>query len=349
MRAAVLHAPGDLRVEEAPVPQVGAGEVLIRVMAAGICGSDIGRVMVTGTYSFPCIPGHEFAGQVERVGDGVSHLAIGDRVAVAPLMPCGTCEWCKAGKFSLCDSYDFMGSRSNGAFAEFLKAPASNVLKVPDNVSYEVAATIEPAAIILHGIHKLNIRVGDAVAVVGCGALGYFALQFAKLAGAQPLIAIDVDDDKLDLARKVGADVCINPAREDAVAAVRAATGGRGAVVTLECAGSGPGRDLSILATAKQGRVMLYGTAYGDVTFAEKAFARIVREELEVIGSWNSYSLPFPGKEWFDIIELLRAGRLQVEPLISHRAALEEAPEIFKALKARTFGAYHKILIKPNG
>lgn len=349
MKAAVLHAPGDLRVEEVPVPAIGADEVLVRVMAAGICGSDIGRVMVTGTYGFPCIPGHEFSGQVERIGSGVSHLAIGDRVAVAPLMPCRTCEWCRAGKFSLCDTYDFMGSRSDGAFAQFLKAPAQNVLKVPDNVSYEVAATIEPAAIILHGIHKLDISLGDAVAVVGCGALGFFALQFAKLSGAQPLIAIDVDEDKLELARQVGADICINSAKEDAVAAIRAATGGRGAAVTLECAGSGPGRDLSILATAKQGKVMLYGTAYGDVTFAEKAFARMVREELEVVGSWNSYSLPFPGKEWFDTIELLRNGRLAVEPLISHRATLEEASEIFKALKSRTFGPYHKILFKPNG
>ncbi|MDZ4393189.1 galactitol-1-phosphate 5-dehydrogenase [Cypionkella sp.] len=349
MRAAVLHAPADLRVEQVPVPEIGPDEVLVRVMAAGICGSDIGRVMVTGTYHFPTIPGHEFAGQIEKVGADVTGLAPGDRVAVAPLMPCGICEWCAAGKFSLCDDYDFMGSRSDGAFAEFLKAPARNVLKVPDGVSYDAAATIEPAAIILHGIHKLNLSLGDAVAVVGCGALGYFALQFAKLSGAQPLIAIDVDDDKLALARAVGADICINPAKEDALAAVRAATAGRGVAIALECAGSGPGRDLAILATAKQGKVMLYGTAYGDVTFAEKAFARMVREELEVVGSWNSYSLPFPGKEWRDILELLRSGRLIVEPLITHRATLDEAPAIFKALKERSFGPYHKILFKPNG
>ena len=349
MKAAVLHAPGDLRVEDVPVPDIGPDDVLVRVMAAGICGSDIGRVMVTGTYRFPTIPGHEFAGQVERTGSNVTHLAPGDRVAVAPLMPCFECEWCRSGKFSLCDSYDFLGSRSNGAFAEFLKAPARNVLKIPDSVSYDVAATIEPAAIILHGIHKLDVSLGDAVAVVGCGALGYFALQFAKLSGAQPLIAIDVDEDKLTLARKVGADVCINPAKEDALAAVKAATQGRGVQLALECAGSSAGRDLSILVTAKQGTVMLYGTAYGDVTFAEKAFARMVREELQVVGSWNSYSLPFPGKEWFDIIGLLRTNRLLVEPLISHRATLDEAPAIFKALKSRTFGGYHKILFKPNG
>jgi L-iditol 2-dehydrogenase len=349
MKAAVLHAPGDLRVEDVPVPEIGGGEVLVRVAAAGICGSDIGRVMVTGTYHFPTIPGHEFAGTVVAVGAEVTHLAEGDRVAVAPLMPCFDCEWCRAGKFSLCDDYDFMGSRSDGAFAEYLKAPARNVLKVPDGVSLDAAAMIEPAAIILHGIHKLNLSLGDAVAVVGCGALGAFAVQFAKLSGSQPLIAVDVDDGKLELARQMGADICINPTQVDAVAAIKAATLGKGVKVALECAGSAAGRDLSILSTAKQGKVMLYGTAYGDVTFAEKAFARLVREELEVVGSWNSYSLPFPGKEWFDILELLRTNRLLIEPLISHRATLDEAPEIFSALKGRSFGTYHKILFKPNG
>lgn len=348
MKAAVLHAPGDLRVEDVPVPDIGPDEVLVEVKAAGICGSDIGRVMVTGTYSFPTIPGHEFAGRVERVGAAVVHLRAGDRVAVAPLMPCRRCKWCEAGKFHLCDDYDFMGSRSDGAFAQYLRAPATNVLKVPDSVSYEVAATIEPAAIILHGIHKLDLKLGDAVAVVGCGALGYFALQFARLSGARPLIAIDVDDDKLDLARSIGADLCLNPTRDDVLARVHEATGGRRVAVSLECAGSAPGRDLSVMVAAKQGTVMLYGTAYGDVTFAEKAFARIVREELQIVGSWNSYSLPFPGKEWFDIIGLLADGRLTVEPLITHRATLEEAPSIFKALKDRSFGRYHKILFKPN-
>ena len=173
MKAAVLHAPADLRVEEVPVPEdLGENEVLVKVAACGICGSDIGRVMVTGTYNFPTIPGHEFAGTVEKVGSAVSHLSAGDKVAVAPLMPCRECEDCARGNYSLCEDYNFLGSRTDGAFAEYLKAPAQNVLKVPDNVSLEVAATIEPAAIILHGIHKVDLSLGDAVVVVGCGALG---------------------------------------------------------------------------------------------------------------------------------------------------------------------------------
>lgn len=349
MKAAVLHAPGDLRVENVPVPDnLEPNEVLIKVAACGICGSDIGRVMATGTYSFPTIPGHEFSGTVEKVGGQAAHLQQGDKVAVAPLMPCGKCDDCARGNYSLCEDYNFLGSRTDGAFAQYLKAPVQNVLKVPDNVSLEVAATIEPAAIILHGIHKVDLSLGDAVVVVGCGALGYFALQFAKLSGAQPLIAVDVDEDKLELARQVGADICINPTKTDALAAIKEATKGRGVALALEAAGNDAGRDLSILACAKQGKVVLYGTAYGDVTFSKAAFDKIVREEVEVIGSWNSYSVPFPGKEWFDIMSLLEAGRLQVEPLITHRAGLDEAPEIFRKLKDRSFGPYHKILFKPN-
>ncbi|WP_136443739.1 galactitol-1-phosphate 5-dehydrogenase [Pacificoceanicola onchidii] len=350
MKAAVLHAPADLRVEEIPVPEaLEDNEVLVKVVACGICGSDIGRIMVNGTYSFPTVPGHEFAGVVEKVGANVSHVAPGDRAAIAPLVPCFDCPECEAGRYSLCDDYSFLGSRTDGAFAEFVRAPAANVMKVPDEVSLEVAATIEPAAIILHGIHKVDLSLGDAVAVVGCGALGYFALQFAKLSGAQPLIAIDVDEDKLELARQVGADVCINPMKEDVLEAVKAATGGRGVALSIECAGNEPGRNSSIEVAAKQGKVLLYGTAYGDVTFPHALFEKIVRQELEVIGSWNSYSTPFPGKEWFDIIELLRAGRLQVEPLITHRASLEELPDIMPKLKDRSFGPYAKILVKPNG
>ncbi|MCB1329200.1 MAG: galactitol-1-phosphate 5-dehydrogenase [Maritimibacter sp.] len=350
MKAAVLHAPADLRVEDVADPGApGAGEVVVKIAACGVCGSDIGRVMDTGTYSFPTIPGHEFAGTVEAIGAGVADFAPGDRVAVAPLMPCFACEACARGQYSLCDDYDFLGSRRDGAFAQYLTAPARNVLKVPDGVSLDAAAAIEPAAIILHGIHKVDLSLGDAVVVVGCGALGYFALQFAKLSGAQPLIAVDVDEDKLALARDVGADVCINPTKTDALEAIRAATGGRGVALALEAAGNDAGRDLAILACAKQGKVVLYGTAHGEVKFTKAAFDKIVREEVEVIGSWNSYSVPFPGKEWFDIIGLLAASRLDVEPLITHRLGLDAAPEVFRKLKDRSFGPYHKILFKPNG
>ena len=227
MEAAVLHAPGDLRIEQVAVPRdLGPEDVLVKVMAAGICGSDIGRVMKTGTYRFPTIPGHEFSGILAECGTGVSSARVGDRVAVAPLMPCFRCESCQHGHYSLCDCYDFLGSRTHGGFAQYVRAPARNVVKVPDAVGFDEAATVEPAGIILHGIKKIEIGAGDSVAVIGVGALGYFAVRFAKLSGAKPVIAVDVDEAKLELARGAGADFVINGANVDAAGRIREVTAG---------------------------------------------------------------------------------------------------------------------------
>ncbi|MFI0843120.1 galactitol-1-phosphate 5-dehydrogenase [Mesorhizobium sp. IMUNJ 23232] len=350
MQAAVLHAPGDLRVEQVPLPKnLGDDEVLVRVMAAGICGSDIARVMVTGTYRFPTIPGHEFSGIAEEIGRGVTSVKKGDRVAVAPLMPCFECDSCRRGNYSLCDTYNFLGSRTDGGFAEFVKAPASNVMRFPDNIGFMEAATIEPAGIILHGIHKIDLKAGDSVAVIGVGALGYFGVRFAKLSGAKPLIAIDIDDAKLELAKQAGADVCINPGREDAVARIFEETGGRGVDLALETAGNNAGRELSIAAVKKQGMVLVYGSAHHDVVFKPELFEKILRREIHVLGSWNSYSVPFPGKEWFDIVNFIAAGDLSSTPLITHVLPLSEAPETFRKLADRSFGPYGKILFAPNG
>ncbi len=349
MRAAVLHAPGDLRVENIPAPNSLADhEALVRVFACGICGSDIGRVMVTGTYSFPTVPGHEFSGIVELTGNEVGCLTPGDRVAVAPLLPCYGCPECAVGRYSLCDDYGFLGSRTNGAFAEYVRVPARNAVKIPDCVSLEAAATIEPAAIVLHGMQKVDIGLGISVAVIGCGSLGYFAIQFAKLSGAGPIIAIDVDDGKLALAEEVGADLCVNPTKDDAVALARSATGDRGVGLSIECAGNRPGRDTAIQLAKKHGMILFYGTANSDVVLPKAIFEKIIRHELQLVGSWNSYSAPFPGKEWTDIIELLRTRQLVVDPLISHRLPIDATPAIFDALHERTFEPYHKILVVPN-
>lgn len=350
MEAAVLYAPGDLRVERVPVPdRLGRDDVLVRVMAAGICGSDIGRVMVTGTYRFPTIPGHEFAGVIADRGSAVSDVAAGDRVAVAPLMPCFRCESCRQGHYSLCDDYGFLGSRTDGGFAQYVRAPARNAVALPDSIGLAEAATIEPAGIILHGIHKIDISLGDSAAVVGVGALGYFAVRFAKLSGARPVIAVDVDEAKLELARQAGADTAINSAREDAAASIRAVTSGRGVDVAFETAGNDQGRALAIAAARKRGTVLVYGSAHKDVMFRPELFEKILRHEIVLVGSWNSYSVPFPGKEWRDIVDLMAAGELSSRPLISHVLPLAEAPATFARLQTRSFGPYSKILFAPNG
>lgn len=350
MHAAVLKAPGDLRYEQVPLPDdLGPQDALVKVMAAGICGSDIGRVMVTGTYRFPTIPGHEFAGVVEKVGSDVRTAKPGDRVAIAPLLPCGTCDACQRGLYSLCDSYSFLGSRADGGFAQYIKAPARNLVKVPSTIGLDEAATIESAAIILHGIQKIRLDAGDAVAVIGIGALGYFAVRLARLSGARPVIAVDIDPVKLELARAAGADVCIDASATDAAQAIRAATGGQGADVVLETAGNNAGRELAIHAARKQGTIVVYGSAHHDVVFKPSSFERILRHELAIVGSWNSYSVPFPGKEWHDLVRFIEAGELSAKPLISHVRPLSDAPRIFREIADRSFGGYSKVIFLPHG
>lgn len=349
MEAAVLHAPGDLRVEQVNRPtDLEKDEVLVKIMATGICGANIGRVMETGTYSFPMIPGHEFCGVIEATGAEADHFKPGDNVAVSPLMPCFRCEPCQGGLYSLCDDYNFLGSRTDGGFAQYVKAPAKNVLKMPDDIDYQEGAALEPAAIILHGIHKVNLRTGDSVAVVGCGALGFFAVQFAKISGAYPVIAIDIDEEKLKLAKSVGADFCINASETDAVAAVKEIAQTRGVSLAIETAGNNIAREQCVKIVKKQGHVLIFGTAHKDVVFSPKVFEIIVRNEVIIEGSWNSYSVPFPGREWHDILDLLGNKKLQVNPLISHVFPLRDAPQVFQDILDRKLKSYNKIIFTPH-
>jgi L-iditol 2-dehydrogenase len=349
MQAAVLHSPGDLRVEQIPVPEsLDPKEVLVKVMAAGICGSDIDRVMHSGTYEFPMVPGHEFSGLVEETGDNVDGLRKGDKVVVAPLMPCFNCRSCYGGHYSLCDQYSFLGSRTNGGFAQFVKAPAMNVLRMPENVEFTVGATIEPAAIALHGINLLTIRPGDAVAVIGCGALGFFAVQFAKISGAAPVIAIDIDPEKLGLASAVGADECIDASTANVIDAVKNATAKEGVNFALETAGINTTREQCLEIVKKRGEVLLLGTAHDEVVFSPATFEKVIRYELVIRGSWNSYSIPFPGREWFTTLNYLKTDIITADPLISHVFELGEAPKVFKDLYSRTLKS-HKVIFTPNG
>lgn len=346
MEAAVLHAPGDLRYQSINKPLLTPERnVLVRVKAAGICGSDIGRVLDFGTYRFPTVPGHEFSGVITDKAPDVTGFDVNDRVAVAPLMPCFSCPSCNQGHYSLCNDYDFLGSRSDGGFAEYVSVPAQNVIRLPDNVSFQEAAMIEPAAIILHGVHKVAIGLKDAVVVIGCGALGYFAVQFARLAGAK-VIAVDVDDKKLALAKQVGADICINARQTDAVKEVLQITQGEGAHYVLECAGNNVSRQSGLSMLRKQGTMLIYGSAHSEVAFPAANFEKILRHELNIVGSWNSYSVPFPGREWFEIVELLSEEKISMRHFISHRFSIRQAPDVFRRFKEKTMTDYNKILFE---
>ena len=317
MKAAVLHNIDDLRVEEIPIPEAKEGEVLIKVDSVGICGSDIPRVKKTGTYSFPLIPGHEFSGKI---------LETGEKVAAYPLIPCGKCAFCKIGQPNLCGHYDYLGSRRNGGFAQFVSAPKENLIPVPENVSLEEASLTEPASVAQHGVKKSNLVKGGIVLVIGAGTIGYFAAQWAYVFGARKVIVIDIDQKKLEIIGKTMlAEVLISD--KSVVDKILSITDGIGVDISIEAVGSSKTIEICLLATRKGGEVINIGNPESDVTISSKSFAKINRGELTITGSWNSIISPSFKNEWRVTLENMSSGRINAKNIITHRFPLEKINE----------------------
>ena len=346
MMAAVLYAPADLRYEEIVVPRIGVNDVLLRVKAAGNCGSDLQRIMVEGTHVFPCVPGHEFSGEIAEIGNKVNSFKIGDKVTAYPLISCMRCEWCRQGEYNLCEDYDYLGSRCDGAFAEYIKVPGSNLIKLPRQVGFEEAAMTDPACVALHGIKRAGgIRIGESVAILGTGPIGMLACQWAKAMGAGKVIAVDIIEDKLKTARNLGADTCINANREDMVERVTEETKGKGVNLVMEIAGSLATQKASLLIAAKRGRVVHIARSYSDVLLPDEVYSKIFRKELEIYGAVNSNFSPLDN-EWKTTLKFMASGAIKTKPLISHRIKLKDIAETFKKMYQRKM-IYNKIIFSP--
>ena len=345
MKAAVLHAPGDLRIENVPIAKtIPQGSALIKVHYAGICGSDLDRVMKTGTYSFPTIPGHEFCGEIAHIKED-STFKKGDRVVVAPIIPCYKCDSCQQGNYGLCDSYNYLGSRADGGFAEYVVAPIENLIRFPDKIDFRFGAMVEPAAVTLHGIMRTDIQAGDTAVVLGCGPIGLFAVRFAKLMGATHIIATDLEEEKLETAVKLGATTVINSKKYNATDEIIQLTKGKGADVVIETAGVSITQVQSITLCKKQGKILYLGTAHKDVVIPPEVFEHIIRRELNITGSWNSFSAPFPGREWHAVIDYIENGSLPVELFISHEISLDDLPDFIAKMAARSF-PFNKVIVQ---
>lgn len=323
MRAFVLDAPGKFGVRVVETPNPGYGEVLIRVAACGICGSDIPRVMETGAYKHPIIPGHELAGYVDGVGEGVDESFLGMAVAVYPLIPCGKCEQCLKGLFNLCENYDYLGSRRDGGFAEFVLAPARNIVPIPNGVNVEHAALSEPAAVALHGLRRVGLSEGENVLVLGAGAIGLLVCQIAKLMHSRNVFVFDVVDWKMELAEKNGWARCVSES-EIAKGSLK------GIDIIVDAVGV-PSVLLTALKVAdKRSRILLIGNPHDNVTIERALLSKVLRSELCIFGSWNSLCEP----EWNTVLRWMAQGDLAVEPLITHRVKLEELPKAFVELSS---------------
>ncbi len=305
MKAYNLYNVDDLRYEEVDKPNVPASWALIKVKATGICSSDIPRIFSKGTYRFPTVPGHEFSGVVEEVGDLNDIGWVGKRVSVFPLIPCKKCVNCQEGKYEMCEHYDYIGSRRNGAFAEYVIAPIWNLLELSDDISYFVGAMFEPMAVALHAIKKTKISIDKSVAVIGSGMIGFVVAQLAKYMGAYK---VDVfgNSPKYELAKKLGINYCLSKSLKDCYD------------VVVEAVGSEKSISSAIMHTHAGGSIVLIGNPEGDTLLKQDVYWRILRKQLTLYGTWNSSYESQSKCDWQEIKQIIEEAKITVDSLISH-------------------------------
>ena len=349
MEALVLHDVGDLRLEQIPVPQLAEGEVRVRIGFCGVCGSDIPRIFVKGTYSFPTVCGHEFAGVVDAYGPGVDSFSPGDPVVVFPLLWCGVCAACEQGKYVQCHDYDYLGSRSDGAFAEYVVAPKANLIPVPENVTLEAASMTEPAAVALHTLRRVQISlVGAVVAIFGAGPIGLMTAQWARIMGAAEVLLFDIVAEKLELAKRLGFSNVFNSATEVPVEVVKSRTDEKGAHVCIEAAGVPETYRNALESAGRGGSVVLLGNPAADVMLPASLISQLMRREVSVLGTWNSdYSAAGNDDDWRTVLQAIAAGQLTLLPLITHKVPLIEGADMLHKMRDKT-EFYAKVLIHPS-
>ena len=329
MKALIYTKPYTFEYSDFPDPVAGDDDVLIRVKACGICGSDVhGFTGKTGRRIPPLIMGHEAAGIVEGLGSNVSGYEKGDRVCFDSTVYCNRCEACRAGLINRCDKRQVLGVsvpafKRHGAFAEYVAVPSWIVSKIPNALSFVHAALLEPASIGTHAANRAPISNDDTVVVIGAGTIGLFILQGARLRGAAKVIAVDINEFRLDLAKKIGADKLINPLKSDLSEAILQETEGKGANVTLEAVGYAKTFADAVSITRMGGHIVAVGNLEKK---AEFDLQQLVAKEHTFIGSYASSG------EFRDCIELVASGKINVEPLISDVLPLAEGPDAFNRL-----------------
>ncbi len=334
MKAAVVCANEDVRYMEYEEPQVSAGMVKIRVKASGICGSDIPRVLHNGVHFYPIVLGHEFSGEVVEIGEGVTKVKVGDKVTGAPLLPCLTCDDCQNGNYSLCKNYSFIGSRQQGSNADYLVIPERNAVPFDKSISYEQGAMFEPSTVALHGLKLNDYKGGEYVAVLGCGTIGIFTAQWAKIFGAKKVVVFDISDERLALAKRMGADEVVNTLKENYMEEAKAITGGKGYGYVFETAGQIPTMHMAFELAGNKANVCFIGTPHVDLTFTPKMWENMNRKEFKLTGSWMSYSAPFPGKEWELTAHYFATGQLKYDPeFVYKKIPMSQAQEAFQLFK----------------
>lgn len=339
MKALVFVGPGEMEVVERPDPRPGRGEVLVAVRAAGICGSDVhGYVGLTGRRRPGVVMGHEAAGDVVEVGPDVASVRAGERVVLRSILPCGRCEPCRRGQSNVCADRRGLGMHFDGAYAEQIVVPEALALRLPDSLTYEEGAVIEPLAVAMHAVNITPFALMDVVVVVGAGPIGLLTLLAARLRGAGTVVITDRSPHRLAVARELGASLTIDVGTTEPVGAVQLATDGRGADAVFEAVGISATVAQSLAVARPGGQVTWIGNSAPTV---ELPMQEMVTRELTLRGSYG-----FAG-EFQQAADVLASGRIDVRPLIERRAPLDEGPSLFRELGDGTLDAV-KVVFVPN-
>jgi len=332
MKALLLTEYRRLQIADLPAPAAGPRQVLVRVAACGICGSDVhGYDGSTGRRIPPIVMGHEAAGRVAAIGAGVTKFSVGDRVSFDSTVSCGDCRYCQQGQINLCDRRQVLGVscgdyRCAGAFAEYVVVPEHIVCRLPDNLSFDEAAMLEAVAVALHGVTLSQVKPGDTALVLGAGMIGLLTLQSLRAAGCSRVFIADIDSTRLGLAREVGASEAFQASGQELLTQVLRLTGGNGVDVSIEAVGIDATVRGAIDCVRKGGTVVLVGNVTPEVSLP---LQKVVTRQIRLQGSCASEG------EYEKGIGLVASGAIRVKPLITAVAPLEDGPRWFERLYAR--------------
>lgn len=335
MKAMRLHGIHDFRLEEVEKPVPKGKEILLKVSACGICGSDIPRVYHLGTKVYPVTLGHEFAGEIVAVGEEADPDLIGKTGAVYPVVPCGECDSCRIGQYAQCSHYHNLGSRTDGGFAEYCLLPSQwhFIPSKNSQISMEELAMAEPATVALHAIRKGEIKGGDTAVIFGAGPIGILTARWCQLFGIQAIL-VDIDQQKVDYARERGF-VTIHSLIDDCEEEIRKLTNGKMADAVIEGTGTSSALNHAIACCHPDGIIVLLGNPQYDTTIELDMHSMILRKELRLVGVWNNYYNTLPFNEWEYTVKMLDERKLQTADLITHRSNLNHLKNLFDDI-------YHK-------
>lgn len=352
MKAWVLHNIGNITLDDVDIPKPDKGEVLLKVRAVGICGSDIPRIYDTGAHSMPLIPGHEFSGEVVEAGNGVDSGWVGKRAAVFPLIPCKKCRPCSEGRYEMCRGYSYLGSRRDGGFAEYVSVPEWNLIELGRNVSFEEAAMSEPMAVAVHAIRRVNPKKNDKVVVYGLGTIGELIAMFLVENGIEDVFVIG--NKEFQKKNMIGLGIpeknYCDTKSADVYKWVMDRTSGYGADVVFECVGNNTTVEQSVDIAAPAGRICMVGNPHSDMNFKRDIYWKILRHQLIVTGTWNSSyygagAADCDMDDWHYVMQCLNSKTIMPSEFITHRYEIGELEAGFHIMRDKTED-YVKVMMK---